>query len=296
MKLLLILLQSLLLQNTDVNYTSQEVLQFSPVLTPAVPKSVEMFGQKVDLTRWDMKERFEREITNMCYSHNNTLLTLKRTKRILPLIKPILEQEGVPADFIYLCCIESSLNTRARSGVGAAGLWQFMKETGTQKGLTINAEVDERYHIEKATRAACKYLKEAYEKFGDWFTVAASYNCGQNGMMRRTKNQKQTSAFDMLLPEETARYIFRLMTMREVLSNPSAYGFHLTEDQYYKPIRTTAVEVESSIADLADFAAKYDISYFQLMEFNPWLRDYKLTIRPGQKYTILIPNKKDMYY
>lgn len=296
MKLLLIILQSLLMQTSDVNYAPQGVTQFAPVVTPAVPKSVEMFGQKVDLTRWDMKERFEREMTNMCYSHNNTLLTLKRMKRILPQITPILKEEGVPEDFIYLCCIESSLNTRARSGAGAAGLWQFMKETGIQKGLTINAEVDERYNIEKSTRAACKYLKEAYAKFGDWFTVAASYNCGQAGVSRRSKSQKQQSAFDMFLPEETSRYIFRLMTMREILTHPSAYGFHLAESQYYKPIGTTRVEVTKSIADLADFAAKYDISYFQLVEFNPWLRDSKLTLRPGQKYTILIPNKKEMYY
>lgn len=296
MKFLLIILQSLLIQNTDINNVAQEELRFAPVVTPAVPRSVEMFGQKVDLTRWDMKERFEREITNMCYSHNNTLLTLKRTKRILPLIAPILKEEGVPEDFIYLCCIESSLNTRARSGVGAAGLWQFMKETGTQKGLIINAEVDERYNIEKSTRAACKYLKEAYAKFEDWFTVAASYNCGQAGMMRRSNTQKQKSAFDMLLPEETSRYIFRLMTMREILRDPAAYGFHLTKDQYYKPIGTKKVEVTKSIANIADFAAKYDLSYYQLVEFNPWLRDSKLTLRPGQKYTILIPNKKELYY
>lgn len=296
MKFLLIILQSLLLQNTDVNMAVQNEMQFASVITPAVPKSVEMFGQKVDLSRWDMKERFEREITNMCYSHNNTLLTLKRSKRILPIITPILKEEGLPEDFIYLCCIESSLDTRARSGVGAAGLWQFMKETGMQKGLIINAEVDERYNVEKSTRAACKYLKEAYEKFGDWFTVAASYNCGQAGVSRRSRNQKQTSAFDLLLPEETSRYIFRLMTMREVLNHPSAYGFHLGESQYYKPIGTKKVEVTKSIADLAEFAAKHDISYYQLVMFNPWLRDTKLTLRPGQKYTILIPNKKDMYY
>lgn len=296
MKFLLIILQSLMLQSGDVNYAPQGVTQFAPVITPSVPEKVEMFGQTVDLTRWDMRERYERELTNMCYSHNNTLLTLKRSKRILPIIKPILKEEGVPEDFVYLCCIESSLNVRARSGVGAAGLWQFMKETGMQKGLTVNAEVDERYHIEKSTRAACKYLKEAYAKFGDWFTVAASYNCGQNGMSRRVKNQKQTSAFDMWLPEETSRYIFRIMTMRHLLSDPAAFGFHLTENQYYKEIRTKKVEVNKSISDLADFAAKYDISYFQLVEFNPWLRDIKLTLRPGQKYEILIPNKKDMYY
>lgn len=296
MKFVLIILQSLFMQSFDAQTAPEAVTEFSQVLTPEVPKSFEIFGQTVDLMRWDMHERYEREITNMCYSHNNTLLTLKRSKRILPQIMPILEAEGVPADFAYLCCIESSLNTRARSGAGAAGLWQFMKATGQQKGLIINDEVDERYNIEKATKAACKYLKEAYSKFGDWVTVAASYNCGQNGMSRRVTNQKQTSAFNMLLPEETSRYIFRIMTMKQMMQDPKKYGFFLDDAHYYKPIRTKSVTVEHSISNLTDFAAKYDLSFFQLVEFNPWLRDNKLTLRPGQSYKILIPYKEDLYY
>lgn len=264
--------------------------------TPRFENEVEIFGQKVDLSRWDMHERYERELTNMCYTHNSTLLTIKRANRLFPILCPILKEEEVPEDFIYLCCIESSLNIRALSPAKAAGLWQFMPETGKQFGLQIDAEVDERYHIEKATHAACKYFKQAYNKFGDWIAVAAAYNAGQGGINKRLNDQRQKSVFDILMVEETSRYVFRIMAMKEILRDPYHYGFVLYSDQLYRPIKTHEHKVKGSIANLADYAVNLKTSYYQLKEFNPWLRDNKLTVRPGKEYTLLLPDEDDMYY
>lgn len=264
--------------------------------TPRFENEVEIFGQKIDLSRWDMHERYERELTNMCYTHNSTLLTIKRANRLFPILCPILKEEGVPEDFIYLCCIESSLNTRALSPAKAAGLWQFMSETGRQFGLQVDSEVDERYHIVKATHAACQYFKQSYKKFGDWMAVAASYNAGQGGIAKRLNDQRQQSVFDLLLVEETSRYMFRIMAMKEIMRDPYHYGFVIYSDQLYRPIKTQERVVKQSIANIADYAVKLNTSYFQLKEFNPWLRDNKLTVRPGKEYTLLIPDPEDMNY
>ncbi len=264
--------------------------------TPRFEKEFEIYGEKINLQRYDLQERFERELTTMCYSHSSTLLTLKRANRYFPIIAPILKEEHIPADFIYLCCIESSLNTRALSPVKAAGMWQFMSETGKRYGLQIDAEVDERYNIEKATRAACKYFREAYEKYHDWHSVAASYNAGQNGISRRLKSQEQTTALDLLLADETSRYMFRIMAMKEIFRDPYHYGFVLYSDQLYRPIGTQAIQVKRSIANLTEWAKKYGCSYFHLKEFNPWLRDNQLSVRAGKEYTILIPNASQMNY
>ena len=270
--------------------------QFSA--TPRFENQQTIFGRTYDLSRYDLHERYERELTNVCYTHNSSILTLKRANRFFPILVPILEEEGVPADFIYLCCIESNLQTRAKSPAGACGLWQFMAETARQYGLIVNDEVDERYHTEKATRAACRYLKDAYARFGDWMTVAASYNGGMAGIRNKLTSQKVSDPMDLLLVEETSRYMFRIMAYKELFRDPYRYGFVLYSDQLYRPIRTTTVTVKSSIADLAAFAQRQGISFFQLKEFNPWLRSDKLTFRKGSpaSYKIAIPLAEDMYY
>ncbi len=282
--------------NAPRNLKPELPMMLSYVSTPRFSPQTEVYGETVDLTRYDRHERFERELTNMCYSNTNTLLVIKRANRIFPIIEPILKEEGVPEDFKYLCCIESSLDTRALSPVKAAGLWQFMTETGKRYGLQIDSEVDERYNIEKSTRAACRYFKEAYEKYHDWHSVSASYNAGQNGISRRTETQAQTCALDMLVPEETSRYIFRIMAMKEIMSNPYHYGFVLYSDQLYRPIATRAITVKTSIPNITEWAKKQGVSYYHLKEFNPWLRDNKLTVRNGRTYTILIPEASDMKY
>jgi len=271
-------------------------MMLSYASTPRFESQMEVYGQTVDLTGYDRHERFERELTHICYSHTNTSLIIKRANRIFPIIEPILKEEGVPEDFKYLCCIESNLDQRAVSAVKAAGLWQFMSETGKRYGLQIDSEIDERYNIEKATHAACKYFKEAYEKYHDWNSVAASYNAGQNGISRRMKEQDETTALNMLVAEETSRYMFRIMAMKTVMSDPYRFGFVLYSDQLYRPITTHPVMVKSSIADITAWAKKQGVSYYHLKEFNPWLRSTRLTVRPGKSYTILIPESADMKY
>lgn len=291
----MLLLSALSCSSADTLQASRDVLP-SQVVTPRFENVVEVFGQKVDLSRYDMHERYERELTNMCYTHNATLLTLKRANRLFPIICPILKEEGMPDDLIYLACIESSLNTRALSPAGAAGIWQFMAETARQFGLEVTTEVDERYNVEKATRAACKFLSQAYDKFGDWLTVAASYNGGQAGISRKLKAQNQTSALDLLLVEETSRYMFRIMAMKEIMRDPARYGFILHSDQLYRPIATRKMEVNGPITDMTKFAEDQGISYYHLKEFNPWLRLDRLTNKSGKTYIIQIPIKEDMYY
>jgi len=266
--------------------------------TPRFENEQVIFGQKYNFSRYDLHERYERELTNICYTHNTSLQTLKRANRYFPILEPILKEEGISTDFLYLCCIESSLNIRAKSPAGACGLWQFMPETARQYGLVVNDEVDERYHIEKATRAACKYFKDSYQRFGDWMSVAASYNGGMAGLRSKLSAQQETSPMNLVLPEETSRYMFRIMAYKELFSDPYRYGFVLYSDQLYRPIRTTSVTVTSSIADLAAWAKQHKTSFFQLKEFNPWLRSTKLTFKKGtpSSYKILLPVEDDLYY
>ena len=264
--------------------------------TPRFENQQTIFGKTYDLSRYDLHERYERELTNVCYTHNSSILTLKRANRFFPILVPILEEEGVPADFIYLCCIESNLQTRAKSPAGACGLWQFMPETARQYGLIVNDEVDERYNTEKATRAACRYLKDAYAKFGDWMTVAASYNGGMAGIKNKLTSQKVSDPMDLLLVEETSRYMFRIMAYKELFRDPYHYGFVLYSDQLYRPIETRAVTVKTSIPNITEWAKKQGCSYYHLKEFNPWLRANKLTVRAGRTYTILIPVPEQMQY
>ena len=285
------------LSSSKEEKTSPELPQMQSFsATPRFPNEIEIFGKKIELSRYDLHERYERELTNMCYTHNSTILTIKRANRLFPIICQILKEENMPEDLVYLACIESALDTRAVSPAKAAGIWQFMSETGKQYGLEVNAEVDERYNVEKATRAACKYLRNAYNIYNDWLTVCASYNAGQSGISKKLLAQNQSSALNLFMAEETSRYIFRIMAMKEILRDPYHYGFVLEKDQLYKPIKCREIKFSGSITNLTDFADKHGISYYHLKEFNPWLRDSKLTNKAGKTYSIKIPEKKDMYY
>ncbi|MEG1379512.1 MAG: lytic transglycosylase domain-containing protein [Bacteroidales bacterium] len=260
-----------------------------------LPKTT-IAGEEIDLTRYDMRERYDRELTSFCYTHNLTLSLIKRANRYFPIIEPILKDEGIPEDFIYLMAIESSLNPRALSPVKAAGFWQLMPATGKQFGLEVNDFVDERYDIEKSTRAAAKYLKEAYNKYGNWMAVAASYNAGQGRISRELERQQVTDVFDLWLVDETTRYPFRMMALKEIMKRPYKYGFVLKSNQLYKPIRTTDVKIKEAIPDLAQFAKDKGIDYRTLKDFNPWLRDRSLPNKTGKEYILRIPVKEDLYY
>jgi len=263
-----------------------------------IPEEVTFAGEKLKLDRYDLHERYDREINSFTYFHSTTLLLIKRANRYFPIIEPILRENGIPDDFKYLAVIESSLNPRAYSPAKAAGLWQFLGSTGKSYGLEVASEVDERYSVEKSTVAACKYLNYAYQKYGSWRNAALSYNAGMGRITGEIEKQFADDGADLWLVEETSRYYFRMMAIKNVFENPYKYGFIIAADQLYKPIEFKKVEVTESIEDLADFAKSKGITYAQLKDFNSWLRDRKLTINPKspKTYTLLIPTKASLYY
>jgi len=263
---------------------------------PDVPESVTFAGETIDLTRYDMYERYERELTTVCYMHATTMLTIKRANRYMPVIVPILQRENIPTDFIYLVAIESAFNPLAVSPAKAAGMWQFMPATAREYGLEVNADIDERYNVEKATVAACKYLRNAYEKYGSWVDAAASYNAGMQRVAKERERQGVESALDMHLVDETSRYVFRILATKQVLEKPSNYGFKIKARQLYQPIETKTVKVTSTIDDLAEWAKRQGVTYKQLKDFNPWLRTRTLPDKSGKLYHVAIPLKSDMYY
>lgn len=268
---------------------------FSIVENPDVPLSMNFAGQKIDLDRIDMFERLDRELTSMTYTHGNTLLMLKRANRYFPQLAPILKKNGVPLDMLYLACIESTLNPRAYSSAKAAGLWQFMPETAKQYGLEVNEWVDERYNTEKATEAACRYLKKAYQKYGNWESVAASYNGGMGRISSELSKQLASSAFDLYLVDETSRYMFRILAAKLIMENPAAYGFRLDRHQLYQPIEFDEVQVSGPVEDWPTWAKDRGVSFYQLREMNPWIRSKSLPNKSGKTYSVKIPKKDSLY-
>lgn len=267
-----------------------------PITTFPVPTSIKFAEQSISLERYDMRERFDREQMGIAYSHSSSLLILKRANRFFPLLEPILKQQGIPDDFKYLAVTESNLDVRAKSPVQAAGLWQLMPKTAQELGLEVNDEVDERYHLEKSTIAACKYFKRAYAKYKDWNMVAASYNGGMGRISGEADKQQVSDFFDMLLTAETSRYVFRIFVMKQFLENPKAYGYILQKEDFYTTISTKTIIVNGSVDDWTTWAAQQGISYYQLKEFNIWLRDRKLTNASKKEYRIEIPEKSDLKY
>lgn len=252
------------------------------------PEMVEFAGEKTPLHINDVKQRFDREMLVNVNWHSNTYLMIKRANAYFPIIEPILKKNGIPDDFKYLSVIESGL-TNAKSPAGASGFWQFMPQTAKEYGMEVNANVDERYHLEKATEAACKYIKNSKEKLGSWSLAAAAYNAGLAGVSSKLNEQLVTDYYDLYLVEETSRYVFRILAMKEIMQNPENYGFVVTDDEKYNRMPTKQIEVTSSILSLASFAKEQGSNYKALKLYNPWLRETKLTNTTGKKYLIEIP-------
>lgn len=265
------------------------------IFNPEVPESMKFAGQTVDFDRVDMYERMDRELTAMAYTHGNTLLLLKRANRFFPELAPILKKNGVPEDLLYLACVESTLNPRAYSPAKAAGLWQFMATTAKQYGLEVNEWVDERYNTEKATEAACRYLKKAKAQYGNWESAAASYNGGMTRITKELDDQISDSAFDLYLVDETSRYMFRILATKLIMENPCRYGFRLTADQLYQPIEYKTVEVNTPVSDWPLWAKKHGLTYAQLREANPWIRAKSLPNKTGKTYKVRIPHKSSLH-
>ncbi|GHT77948.1 murein transglycosylase [Bacteroidia bacterium] len=292
-----IILSAFVLISSKDNALEDYLTQAFTVSVP-IPDEVNFCGEKISLKRLDMRERFDREINSFTYLHSTTLLYIKRANRFFPIIEPILKKNGIPDDFKYLCVIESGLDTRALSSAKAAGLWQFMEGTAKNYGLEIRDGVDERYHVEKATEAACTYLRDAYSRYGDWASVAASYNAGMGRISSEMQKQYVSSAFDLWLVQETSRYVFRILAAKEIFTHPRKYGFLLQKEDLYPPVAVNYVEISTDIPDLPAFAIEQGINYMQLKEFNTWLRDSKLTIPKtgGKTYHIAIPRDEDLVF
>lgn len=256
---------------------------------PSLPDQMSFAGEAVPLDRWDVQERFDRELLFNFYSPANVLFLKKLSSRYFPLISERLKANGIPDDFKYLCVAESNLLSGATSRSGAKGFWQFMDGTAPGYGLTSNAQVDERSDIIKSTDAASKYLKKAYEKFGSWTAAAASYNCGMGGYNGQATFQQTTNYYDLLLPEETNRYIFRILTFKHLLENAEALGFKVEESDLYKAIPYREVAVNSSIANLAQFAIDNGTTFKILRGMNPWLKGRSLTVSGGRTYSLRLP-------
>lgn len=269
-------------------------IESAVVRTPSIPKEVKFGGQIISLDDIDMYERYDRELTSMAFTHGNTLLTIKRANKLFPILAPILKANGVPHDMLYLACIESTLDPMAVSGAKAAGLWQFMPATGREYGLEVNDDVDERFNIEKSTVAACKYLKSAYNKYGKWESVAASYNGGQGRISRELASQQVDTAFDLWLVSETSRYMFRLLAMKEIMEHPKKYGFALRAKDLYQPVDYRTAMVDSTVTSWPTWAKEQGIDYLTLRQHNPWIRSKQLPNKSKKSYKVLIPTEKSL--
>lgn len=255
-----------------------------------IPDSISFLEEEVPLDMEDIKERLDREMLVNVYWQSQTLLFFKRANKFFPVIEPILEEYGIPNDFKYLSLTESGL-MNVVSPAGAAGYWQFLKKTGPEYGLEVNSEVDERYHLEKSTVAFCKYMLDAYKKFNNWTLAAASYNMGMAGLKGQIDRQKVNNYYDLLLNEETGRYVFRILAVKEILSNPITYGFYFRPKDLYPVDEYKIVIVDYEVKDFALFAQEQGVNYKILKVMNPWLRQSYLRNTSGKSYKIKIPTK-----
>ena len=279
---------SLLQENIDVVPDKINKLNYD-VFTIDLPKSIDFSGEKISLNENDLKERLDRELLVNVYWQSNMFLMIKRSNKYFPIIEKILEEEGIPDDFKYLAVIESGLQN-VRSPKGAKGIWQIMYNTGRELGLEVNSNVDERYNLELSTRAACKYLKKAKEKLGSWTLAAASYNRGISGIRRKLADQQVDNYYDLLLGTETKRYMFRVLAMKMILTDPSNYGYNYNEKDLYKFEKVKNFKVDTAITNLARFSKQMGINYKILKIHNPWLIQNHLNNKSRKLYNIKIPD------
>ncbi len=274
---------------TDEKFEETMVNDYNVYALP-LPEKMDFAGENVPLNNPDIRERMDRELLVNTYWQSNGLLIFKRANKYFPLIEPLLKKHGLPDDFKYLAVAESGLEY-VSSSAGASGIWHFMKGTGAEYGLEINEYVDERYDLDKATAVAAEYLKKAKDKFGTWTMAAAAYNAGSGGMNKQINRQSETSYYDLLLNDETSRYVFRILAIKEIMENPKKYGFNFRDKDLYQTIPTFKVTVNTPVADWAEWVKQYNINYKILKLHNPWLRDTYLKNSSGKEYFIQIPEK-----
>jgi len=262
------------------------------VFSLMIPEDLTFAGEKVPVEKFYVRERLERELFAVTFWHSHTMLILKKSARYFPVFQPIFNKHEIPSDFMFLAMAESELAFPV-SPAGAAGMWQFLKGTAVQYGLEVNDEIDERYHVEKSTDAACRYLKESYGRFNSWTLAAASYNMGSARIPALMSEQGVDSYYDLVLPEETMRYLYRIIAFKIIWSNPKQYGFYIRNSDLYYPVPVQYIEVDSAITSLASFAKDHNINLLVLKELNPWLRKTSLRNVNKKKYSIAIPETVD---
>jgi len=290
---LIIFLSSFIFSIIESDDSKNNILELNQNLTitpPSTPVDISFCDEIMPIKQKNLKERLDREILINTYWHSQTILFIKKANKYFSVIEPILKRKGLPNDLKYLALAESGLSNII-SPSGATGFWQIMKATGKERGLEINSEVDERYHLEKSTNAASNYLLEAYERFNSWTLAAASYNMGMSGLEKQMEQQKVNNYYDLLLNTETARYIFRIAAIKEILENQKKYGFYLKEHDLYKPEKYIEVKLDSSVSNLANYSLELEINYKDLKELNPWLRKPYLKNINKNSYIIKVPKK-----
>ncbi|MCT4614587.1 MAG: lytic transglycosylase domain-containing protein [Marinifilaceae bacterium] len=274
---------------SDKNNKPSEYMSKYNIYALKIPNKLNFAKETVPMDLWYVKESFDRELMVNTYWQSQTLLFIKRANRYFPIIEKILRKEGVPEDFKYLALIESGFVPTIKSPAGAVGIWQFMPSTAREYGLEVNSEVDERYHVEKSTRAACRYLKKAYKKFNNWTLVAASYNSGMSAVSKQLKLQGAKSYYQMQLNPETGRYVYRILAIKQIMKNPKNYGFLYRKEDLYKRVETKEITINKPVLSFADFAKNNNITYKVLKELNPWLRRSYLKNTRLKTYQIQIP-------
>lgn len=261
-------------------------------VAPKIPKEMVFAGETISFQDLDVKERLDRELNINNFWHSRTILSMKRANRWFPMMRKIFQEENIPEDLIYIAVIESGLMNVA-SYKGAQGFWQIMERTGKELGLIIDNRMDERYNVEKSTKAACDYMNTAYKKLGSWVLVAAAYNRGVRAMEDNLKRQKVTSYFDLSLGEETSRYVFRVLAIKLIYENPKRYGFYLTPDDLYPPYETKDVVVGSSIDNLYEWSVKQGITIKILRKLNPWIKGNRFKVLRGETFIFKIPKNNE---
>ncbi|MCL2290069.1 MAG: lytic transglycosylase domain-containing protein [Bacteroidetes bacterium] len=286
------------ISNVDTNHVGVENFQplhdapqshYENVLaSPPLPDQIDFCGEPIPLHLYWVKEGLDRELIIHCYQHSRTLLTFKRSTRFFPVIEKILKEENVPDDMKYLCVAESNLENVV-SPAKASGFWQFMEATGKHYGLEINEHVDERYHLEKATRAACKYLKKLNKQFGSWSLAMAAYNMGEAGLSKNMQEQQINNYWDLHLNQETSRYVNRCVSYKLMFENQELYNIRIAANEFYKPIDYKEIIIDKTIGDLREYCTENNILYRQLKELNPWLRSTRLPVHGNKTYILRVP-------
>jgi len=280
------------IQDGNKNILDTDIFQSLKITSPEIPPTLSFAGENVPLNDFEVRERVDRELIVNTYWFSSTILGMKRANRWFPVIEPILKKYNVPDDFKYLALIESNLSN-ASSYAGAVGFWQLTLEAAKKYGLEVDDQVDERYNIEKSTEAACKYILDAYHQFDSWTLAAATYNMGFNGMKKQIEREKTNTYYNLILSDETMRYVARILAMKIIYNNPHKYGYFLTQEDLYPVLKTKSINVDSTVDDWADFAINHGINYKILKYYNPWLRDISLTNKKKEIYILKIPQSPD---